>query len=61
MKSDAQLGLTPRWFTGKEWASGTAEKALQEEYGDALFKLEPGALTQRQQIHATMRRKGFKT
>lgn len=30
--SEVRLGLTPKWFTGKEWADGTAERELRQEY-----------------------------
>jgi hypothetical protein len=30
--SDANLNLPARWFTGREWADGTAQKFLIEEY-----------------------------
>lgn len=60
MKSDYQLDLKPRWFTGKEWKDGTAIRELKQEYEDALYRLEPEALTPSQQIHAQMRLAGFK-
>ncbi len=61
MKSDHQLGLEPRWFTGKQWADGTAQKVLKQEYEDALYRVEPSALSPAQQCHARMRKDGFKT
>jgi hypothetical protein len=36
--SDHDLGLKPRWFTGKEWADGTAERELIREYKEALAR-----------------------
>jgi len=61
VKSDHQLGLQPRWFTGKQWADGTAQKVCREEYEDALFRLDPNALSPRDQMRAQMRKNGFKT
>ena len=34
--SDASLGLKARWFSGKEWADGSAEEELQREFFDAV-------------------------
>lgn len=61
MKSDHDLGLEPRWFTGKQWADGTAQKVLKQEYEDAMYRREPSALSPVQQCHAQMRKAGFKT
>lgn len=61
MKSDAQLGLEPQWFTGKQWADGTAQKVLKQEYEDALYRQEPDALSPAQACQAQMRKAGFKT
>ena len=33
--SEVTLGLRPRWFTGKEWANGTAQRELTFEYKKA--------------------------
>jgi hypothetical protein len=30
--SEKQLGLEPRWFTGKQWESGVAQIELVSEY-----------------------------
>jgi hypothetical protein len=30
--SEQRLKILPRWFTGTEWANGTAESELQAEY-----------------------------
>ncbi len=32
MFSDRRLGLEARWFTGKEWHDGTAERESRGEY-----------------------------
>lgn len=34
--SDKQLDLTPRWFTGEQWAKGTAEEWNRREFFDAV-------------------------
>lgn len=34
--SDKELNLEPRWFTGEEWANGTAERELRQEYYEAV-------------------------
>ena len=60
MKSDYELGLEPRWFTGKEWANGTAQHELKREYEDAIYRLEPEALKPHAQMWAQMRKAGFK-
>jgi hypothetical protein len=36
VSSDKELNLEPRWFTGEEWANGTAERELQREYWKAI-------------------------
>lgn len=36
MYSDNTLGLNPRWFTGREWADGTAQRELKREYREAI-------------------------
>jgi hypothetical protein len=35
MFSEKELNLPPRWFTGGEWANGTAQCALLIEYREA--------------------------
>ena len=32
MFSDRKLGLEAKWFTGRAWADGTAERELRAEY-----------------------------
>jgi hypothetical protein len=32
MFSDRRLGLKARWFTGREWADGTAQQECRQEY-----------------------------
>jgi len=39
--SDLELGLTPKWFTGKEWASRVAQQECREEYEMAVAKKQP--------------------
>jgi hypothetical protein len=34
--SDSTLGLTARWFTGKQWADGMAEYELRREFEQAF-------------------------
>lgn len=34
--SETDLQLPARWFTGKEWADGTAERELKREYNAAV-------------------------
>jgi hypothetical protein len=34
--SDYELGLKARWFTGEEWANGTAERECVGEYREAI-------------------------
>lgn len=34
--SDRELGLTGKWFTGAQWASGEAERANRKEYNDLV-------------------------
>jgi hypothetical protein len=36
--SDARLALAPLWFTGSEWADGTAEKVLYQQYQAACAR-----------------------
>ena len=36
MFSDRELNLKPRWFTGEEWANGTAERESRQEYYEAV-------------------------
>jgi hypothetical protein len=38
--SDFELGLQPRWFTGKEWEDGTAERESIREYKEATERLK---------------------
>ena len=38
--SDAELDLPERWFTGQQWADGTATKQLQEDYINEIAKKE---------------------
>jgi hypothetical protein len=35
---DSELNLPERWFTGKEWADGTAERVYAEDYRAALIE-----------------------
>jgi hypothetical protein len=35
MFSEGRLKLIPKWFTGAEWADGTAERELKLEYKQA--------------------------
>ena len=35
---DHELNLPERWFTGKEWADGTAEHVLAQDYRAALIE-----------------------
>lgn len=35
---DYQLNLPDRWFTGKEWADGTAQKVYARDYRAALIE-----------------------
>jgi hypothetical protein len=34
--SDSKLGLKPRWFTGQQWADGTAQEELRREFKQAF-------------------------
>jgi len=38
--SDRQLGIEPRWFTGKEWADGTAEKECNREFDERFAEFK---------------------
>lgn len=38
--SDSQLGLEPRWFTGKEWADGTAEREINREFNEKFAEFK---------------------
>lgn len=39
--SDRELGITPKWFTGKEWADGTAVRENRKEQAAAEAKAAP--------------------
>jgi hypothetical protein len=34
--SDFDLKLSPVWFTGREWADGTAVRVLRQQYQEAM-------------------------
>lgn len=38
---DFELKLNERWFSGKEWNNGTAEREIREEYRHAILKKDP--------------------
>lgn len=40
--SEVELGLKPRWFTGKEWTDGTAQRILRDEYFAAVEACNKG-------------------
>lgn len=40
MPSDYRLQLKPLWFTGEEWANGTAQRVSRDEYNYARFQLK---------------------
>ena len=37
---DEELNLPERWFTGKEWADGTAERVIAQDYRAALIEAD---------------------
>jgi hypothetical protein len=43
--SDYNLKLFPLWFTGRQWADGTAVRVLRQQYQEALkaYKASPDA------------------
>jgi hypothetical protein len=38
--SEVELNLPPKWFTGAEWADGTAQHFHRQEYKEATLKAE---------------------
>lgn len=36
--SDAELAIPSRWFTGKQWADGTAEREFKKEYHQTVHE-----------------------
>jgi hypothetical protein len=38
---DHELNIPERWFSGQDWADGTAEKVLREDYRRAVLEKDP--------------------
>lgn len=38
---DFELNLPERWFSGKEWNDGTAEKVMREDYRKSILEKDP--------------------
>jgi hypothetical protein len=41
MVREHKLNLPERWFTGKQWADGSAQKEIREDYRRALLEYCP--------------------
>ncbi len=40
MYSERELGILPRWFSGAEWADGSAELVSKHEYREAVKRVK---------------------
>lgn len=41
MHADHELDLPVRWFTGKQWADGTATRQFKQDYKEAIARKQP--------------------
>ncbi len=53
--SDSKLGIRHRWFTGREWADGTAAKELNREFNAAFASYKKLHLNQRKENDSARR------
>jgi hypothetical protein len=47
--SEATLQLQPIWFTGRQWADGTAMRYFKQEYREAILRQKQQDIMKRQE------------